>query len=64
MRLPDRGEMLAGQRENVPQMYLLRSRLPTAAMEAHKYLLGVRSYHYRNRTRADPKPTFISDRAC
>ena len=45
-------------------MYLLRSRLPTAAMEAHKYLLGVRSYHYRNRMRADPKPTFISDRAC
>jgi hypothetical protein len=38
--------------------------LPMAAPEAYEYLLGVRSYHDRNRTRADPKPTFISDRAC
>jgi len=45
-------------------MYPLRSRLPVAATEALKYLLGVRPYHDRNRTRADPKPTFISDGVC
>ena len=45
-------------------MYLLRSRLPMAALEAHKYLLGVRSYHARNRTRAGRKPAFMPDGAC
>ena len=35
-----------------------------AAPEVDGYLLGVRSYHDRNRTRADPKRTFISDGAC
>jgi hypothetical protein len=32
----------------------LRSRLPIAATEAFKYLLGVRSYHERKPTRVDP----------
>ena len=58
------GDILAGQRENVPRIDPLRSRLPVAATEALKYLVGVRSYHDRSRTRADPKPTFISDGAC
>jgi hypothetical protein len=58
------GKIFAGQRENVPRMDPLPSRLPTAATQALKYLLGVRSHHDRNRTRADPKPTFISDGAC
>ena len=58
------GEIIAGQRENVPRMDPLRSRLPIAATEALKYLLGVHSYHDRNRTLANPKPGFISDGAC
>jgi len=58
------GEIIAGQRENVPPAYLLRSTLPTAALETHGYLLGVRSYHARNRTWPERKPAFISDRAC
>lgn len=58
------GEIIPGQRENVPRMDPLRSRLPVAATEAFKYLLGVRSYHDRNRTRANRKPGFISDGPC
>jgi hypothetical protein len=46
------GEIIAGQRENVPRMNPLRSRLPIAVTGALKRLLGVRSYHDRNRTRA------------
>jgi hypothetical protein len=58
------GKKFAGQRENVPRMDPLRSGLSAAATQALKYLLGVRSYRDRNRTRADPKPTFASDGAC
>jgi hypothetical protein len=57
-------EIIAVQRENVPSAYSLRRTLPTVVAKAHECLLGVRSYHDRNRTRADPKPSFISDRAC
>jgi hypothetical protein len=35
-----------------------------AAPEVLDYLLGVRSYHDRKPTRADPEPGFISGRAC
>jgi hypothetical protein len=42
----------------------LWSRLPVAAMEALKYLLGMRSYHDQKPTRVDPELTLISDGAC
>jgi len=44
------GEITAGQQQNLPRMDPLRSSLPTAGPEARGCLLGVCSYHDRNRT--------------
>ena len=46
------------------EMYLRWSLAENAVHWAGSSCSGARSYHDRNRIRADPKPEFISDMAC
>jgi hypothetical protein len=52
--------ILAGQRENVPSMYLQR----IGQRLGSRCLLGLRPYHARNPMRAERKPSFLSDSRC